>query len=191
ALDMCARLGEAAEPATRMTLYAGKGAVHFLLSEFLASIDAHQRLLEVARQCGDRHKEVEALYQIGFGFHRSHEFEKALEFSHQAQALALEIGNQNILAASLFVIAFVHAVTGKLDEATHGLEEALRVSRVAGEKGREGFNLTLLGQLYNWKGEYEQGLQLLEQGFTIGHAQDLQLIVLHILWHRGLAHSGK
>jgi tetratricopeptide (TPR) repeat protein len=191
ALDMCERLREAAEPATRMIIYAGKGAVHFLLSEFRASIEAHQRLLEVARQLGDRHKEAEALYQIGFGFHRSHEFEKALKFSHQAQALALEIGNQNILAGSLFVIAFVHAVTGKLDEATHGLEEALRVSRVAGEKGREGFNLTLLGQLYNWQGEYEQGLQLLEQGFTIGHAQDLQLIVLHILWHRGLAHSGK
>ena len=75
-------------------------------------------------------------------------------------------------------------MTGKLDEATHGLEEALRVSREAGEKGREGFNLTLLGQLYNWKGEYEQALQLLEQGFTIGHAHDLQLIVIRILWRR-------
>ncbi len=124
-----------------MTIYAGKGAVHFLLSEFRASIEAHQRLLEVARQLGNRHKEAEALYQIGFGFHWSHEFEKALEYSRQAQALAAEVGNQNILAASFFVIAFVHRVTGKLDEATHGLEEALRVSREAGEKGREGFNL--------------------------------------------------
>jgi hypothetical protein len=52
-----------------MTIYAGKGAVHLLLSEFHASIEAHQRLLEVARQLGDRHKEAEALYQIGFGFH--------------------------------------------------------------------------------------------------------------------------
>ena len=73
---------------------------------------------------GDRHKEAEALYQIGFGFHCAHEFEQALEFSHQAQALAAEIGNQNILAASLFVIAFVHAVTGKLDEATHGIDRS-------------------------------------------------------------------
>ena len=185
ALDMCERLGEAVEPATRMTIYAGKGAVHFLLSEFRASVEAHQRLLEVARQLGDRHKEAEALYQIGFGFLYAHEFEKALEFSHQAQALAAEIGNQNILAASLFVIALVHAVTGKLDEASHGLEEALRVSREAGEKGREGFNLIMLGQLHNWKGEYEQALQLLEQGFTIGHAHDLQLIVIWILWHEG------
>jgi class 3 adenylate cyclase/tetratricopeptide (TPR) repeat protein len=191
ALDMCERLGEAVEPATRMTLYAGKGAVHLLLSEFHASIEAHQHLLEVARHLGDRNKEAEALHQIGFGFHWAHEFKKALEFSHQAQALAAEIGNQNILAASLFVIAFVHALTGKLDEATHGLEEALRVSREAGETGREGFNLILLGQLHNWKGEYEQALQHLEQGFTIGQAHDLQLIVIWIVWERGLTHAGK
>jgi predicted ATPase/class 3 adenylate cyclase len=191
ALAMCERLGEAVEPATRMTIYAGKGAVHLLLSEFHASIEAHQRLLEVARQLGDRHKEAEALYQIGFGFHWAHEFEKALEFSHQAQALASEMGNQNILAASLFVIAFIHALTGKLDEATHSLAEALRVSKEAGETGREGFNLILLGQLHNWQGEYEQALQCLEQGFTIGQAHDLQLIVIWIVWERGLTHGGK
>jgi class 3 adenylate cyclase/tetratricopeptide (TPR) repeat protein len=191
ALDMCERLGEAVELATRMTLYAGKGAVHFLLSEFRASVEAHQRLLEVSRQCGDRHKEAEALYQIGFGFYYAHEFEKALESSHQAQALAAEIGNQHILASSLFVIAQVHAVTGKLDEASHGIEEALRVSRDAGEKGCEGFNLMLLGQLRNWKGEYEQALHFLEQGFTIGHAHDIQLIVVWSLWHGGLTQGGK
>ncbi len=191
ALDICERLGEAVEPATRMTIYAGKGAVHLLLSEFRAAIEAHQRLLEAARQCGDRHKEAEALYQIGFGFLWAHEFEKALDFSHQAQALAAEIGNQNILAASLFVIAWIHAVTGKLDGATHGIEEALRVSREAGDKGHEGFSLTLRGQLHNWKGEYEEALRLLEQGFTIGHAHDLQLIILWIAWEKALTQSGK
>jgi class 3 adenylate cyclase/tetratricopeptide (TPR) repeat protein len=191
ALDICERLGQAVEPATRMMIYAGKGAVHFLLSEFHHSIEAHQRLLEVARQCGDRNKEAEALHQIGYGFFRAHEFEEALEVSHQAQALAAEIGNQNILAASLFVIAFVHAMTGKLDEATHSLKEALQVGRVAGEPGREGFNLMLLGDLHNWKGEYEQALQLLEQSFTIGHTHDLQLIVLLSLWHRGIINGGK
>jgi predicted ATPase len=191
AVDICERLGEAVEPATRMAIYAGKGAVHLLLSEFHASIEAHQRLLEVARQLGDRHTEAEALYQIGLGLFWAHEFEQTLEVSHQAQALAAEIGNQNILAGSLFVIAFVQAVTGKLDEATHGLAEALRISREAGEAGREGFNLILLGQLHNWKGEYAQARQCLEQGFTIGQAHDLQLIVIWIVWERGLTHGGK
>jgi tetratricopeptide (TPR) repeat protein len=145
----------------------------------------------VARQLEDRNKEAEALHQIGFSFLFAHEFEQALESSSQAQTLAAEIGNQNILAASLFVIAMVHVVTGKLDEATHGFEEALRVSREAGEKGHEGFNLTMLGQLHSWKGEYEQAFQIQEQGFTIGHAHDLQLILLWLLWVRGLSHCGQ
>jgi tetratricopeptide (TPR) repeat protein len=191
ALDMCERLGEAVQPVTRMTIYAGKGAVHFLLSEFRASIEVHQRLLEEARQLGDRNTEAEALSQISYGFLFAHEFEQALEGSHQAQALAAAIGNQTILAASLFVIAWIHTVTGKLDEAAHGGEEALRVSREAGEKGREGFTLLLLGGLHNWKGEYEQALRLHEQGFTIGHAHDLQLIVLWSLWRMGLIHGGQ
>jgi class 3 adenylate cyclase/tetratricopeptide (TPR) repeat protein len=191
ALDICERLGEAVEPATRMTIYAGKGAVHLLLSEFRASIEAHQGLLEMARQRGDRHKEAEALHQIGFNFLFAHEFEQALEFSHQAQALASEIGDQNILAASLFVIAWIYVVTSKLDEATHSVEEALRISREAGEKVREGFNLILLGQLYNLKGEFEQALALLEQGFAIGHAHDLQLVVIWCLWSKGVAHGGQ
>jgi class 3 adenylate cyclase/tetratricopeptide (TPR) repeat protein len=191
ALDMCERLGGAVEPALRMTIYVGKGAVHFLLSEFRASVEAYQRLLEVARQLGDRHKEAEALYQIGFGFLLAHEFEQALEFSQRAQALAAETGNQSILAASLFVIAWIDAVTGKLDEATYGLEEALRISREAEEKGHEGFTLFLLGAIHSWKGEYEQAMQLLEQGFTIGHAHDLQFVVIQNLWLRGLTYGGQ
>src|SRR5437763_11802618 len=82
-------------------------------------------------------------------------------------------------------------MTGKLDAATHSLGEALRVSRMAGETGREGFCLMLFGNLHNWKGEYEQGLRLLEQGFTIGHTHDLQYIVLHNFWMRGLTYGGK
>jgi tetratricopeptide (TPR) repeat protein len=191
AVDMCERLGEMVEPATRMTLYAGKGAVHFLLSEFRASIEAQQCLLEVARHLGDRHTEAEALHQIGFGCLYTHEFEQALEFSYQAQALASELGHQAILAASLCVVAIVHAMTGNLDEATHGFEEALRVSREAGEKGHEGFSLFMLGFLHHWKGEYEQALQLLEQGFTIGHTHALQFIMMQELWVRGLTQGSK
>jgi tetratricopeptide (TPR) repeat protein len=191
ALDICARLGAAVEPATRMTIYAGKGAVHVLLSEFRASIDAHQHLREVAQQLGDRHKEAEALSQIGYSFLYAHELEQALECSHQAQALAAEIGNQRLLASSLFVIAWIRAVTDKLDAAMHGLEAALRISREAGEQGSAGFSLNMLGALHTWKGEYERALRFLEQSCTIGQAPDLQLIRVWSLYVRGIAHSGQ
>ena len=52
ALAVCARPGHTVEPATLLRLYAGKGAVHFLRSEFLPSINAYQRLREVAGSLG-------------------------------------------------------------------------------------------------------------------------------------------
>jgi predicted ATPase len=58
ALTVCARPGHTVAPATLLRLYAGKGAVHFLRSEFLPSINAYQRLREVALQLGDRAREA-------------------------------------------------------------------------------------------------------------------------------------
>jgi tetratricopeptide (TPR) repeat protein len=191
ALEVCKRLGAAVAPSTLIALYAGKGAVHFVLSEFHSVVEAYQGMMEVARQIGDQAKEADAFYQIGFGFFWAHEFEKALEFSHRAKALALEIGNHHILAASLDVTGLIHGVTGNLGEAAGCWEEALRISREAGDKGLEGLNLNHLGELHNWKGEYEQALQLQEQAFTIGRVHNLQPLLLSIFWHRGLSSCGK
>ena len=126
--------------------------MHFLRSEFLPSINAYQRLREVARQLGDRAKEAEALYQISSGYHRAHEIEHALDYAEQAKALALEIDAKNILAGSLFVMASVSKRAGQFDQATRDDEEALRISREAGDKNAEGFTLIELGILHDWQG---------------------------------------
>ena len=134
ALAVCARLGQTVAPATLLRLYASKGAVHFLRSEFLPSVEAYQRLQDVARQLGDRAREAEALYQISSGYFRAHAIEQALDYAEQAKALALEIDAKNILAGSLFVMASVYKRAGQLEQATRDEEETLRLSREAGTK---------------------------------------------------------
>jgi tetratricopeptide (TPR) repeat protein len=191
ALAICARLGQTVAPAILLRLYAGKGAVHFLRSEFLPSIDAYQRLQEVARQLGDRAKEAEALYQISSGYFRAHEFEHALDYAAQAKALALAIDAKNILAGSLFVMASVYKRAGQLEQATRDEEEALRIGREAGDKTLEGLTLIELGSLHDWKGEYEPALRLLERSATIGRAHSLQYLLLRCLWRLGLARCGQ
>jgi DNA-binding NtrC family response regulator/tetratricopeptide (TPR) repeat protein len=191
ALAVCARLGHTVEPAALLRLYAGKGAVHFLRSEFPSSVDAFQRLRAVARQLGDRAKEAEALYQISFGCWRAHEIEHALDYAKQAKALALEIDAKNILAGSLFVRASVYKRAGRLDQEARDYEEALRISREVGDKGLEGLTLVELGSLHDWKGEYEPALRLLEQSATIGRAHNLQYLLLRCLWRLGLARCGQ
>ena len=191
ALAVCARLGQTVAPATLLRLYAGKGAVHFLRSEFLPSIDAYQRLQEVARQLGDRAREAEALYQISSGYFRAHAIEQALDYAEQAKALALEIDAKNILAGSLFVRASIYKRAGQLEQATRDEEETLRLSREAGDKTLEGFTLIELGLLHDWQGEYEPALRLLEQSATIGRAHNLQYLLLRCLFRLGLARCGQ
>jgi predicted ATPase/class 3 adenylate cyclase len=191
ALAVCERLRKAVDPATLLTLYSGKWVVHFLQSELLPAIEAAQRLLEVARQLGDRTQEAEALARIGGSFFSAHEFEKALDYAEQAKVVATEIGAKNILAVSIHVMGLVHQVTGNLGEATRCYEESLRISREAGDKRFEGLSLTWLGLLKNFVGEYEQALHLHEQACTIGHNHNLQDVLLQFIWTRGVAYSGK
>ena len=89
-----------------MTIYAGKGAVHFLRSEFRAPIDAYRHMREVAQQVGDRPREAEALYQLGMSCLWAHDFEQALAHArasptrHRPAAIDAK---ENSLAGSLWV----------------------------------------------------------------------------------------
>jgi len=47
------------------------------------------------------------------------------------------------------------------------------------------------GFLHNFKGEYEQALQLQEQGFTSGQAHNLHYLLLWTLWTRSLTRCAR
>ncbi len=191
ALAVCNQLGDAVDCATLMAIYAGVGQVHFLLSEFQPSIAAYKKMLEVACLQGDRYKEAEALYNIGYGLFWAHEFEQALDYSQQAYSLALEIDYKNMLAASRFVMGYIYGVTAKLDESVGCFSEGINLSQETGDKSQEGFNTFMLGLVYNWKGEYESALQLGDRGVAIGQDYKVLLVWLMNLWERGITRCGK
>jgi tetratricopeptide (TPR) repeat protein len=191
ALAICERLGAAVQPATLMMLYFGKWVLHYVRSELFPSIEAAQRLLEVARQHGDREQEAQALSRLSASFFNAHEFEKTLHYAEQAKGVASEIGAKNILAESIYAMGLVYEVTGNLREATRCYEESLRISREAGHKRFEGLSLSLLGLLTSWRGEYGQALQLHEQAISIGQTHKLQDLLLVFFWTKGVACCGK
>lgn len=190
ALAVCEQLENAVEGETLMTIYAGVGQVHFLLSEFEASITAYQKMLEVALSVEDRHKQAEALYNIGYGFFWAHEFEKALDYAQQAYALALEIDYKNMQVASRFVMGYIYGVTAKLDDSMGCFSEGINIAQQIGDKTQEGLNTFLLGLVNNWKGEYERALQLGDHGVLIGEVYNIQLAWMMNLWGRGISRCG-
>lgn len=151
----------------------------------------YQHVVEIARQLRDQTAEVQALHQIGFAFFWAHDFEQALTYSEQARDLALAIDAKGSLAASLWIISKVHLVTGRLDEAMPYLEDALRISREAVDKGIEGLVLFDLGILFSWRREYEQAQHFMQQSPSIGQTHNMQLLLLISLWIGGLVSDGK
>ena len=190
ALAVSAQL-ETVEPSTLLTLYAGKGAAHFLLSAFAPAIEAYRHMREVAQQVGDRTQEALALYQLGMCCLWAHDFEQTLDYAAQARAIAETIDAKASLAGSLWVSGKIPMVTGDLDTARSAFATSLRLSREAGDKTLEGFSLWDLGLLCNWQGEYERGLQLQEQAITLGQAHHLGLVLLWAIWMKGLTCGGK
>jgi tetratricopeptide (TPR) repeat protein len=174
-----------------ITIYAGIGQVHFLLSDFQLSIAAFKKMLEISHREADKHKQAEALYEIGYSSYWAHDFQTALDYAQQTYNLALEIDYKNMLAASTFLMGYINGVTAKLDESFGCATQALQLSREIGDKSREGFNIYLLGFIHNWKGEYESAMQMGEQGVVIGQDYKLPLIWLMNLWERGISRCGK
>ena len=190
ALAVCERLGSAVDPAMHMAVCSRKGEAHVLRSEFPQSVEAWRQVHDIARRSGDRENEARALYKMGFGYHWSHEFEKALQYSERAKAMASEIGARSTVAASTFVTGWVHAVLGEIDEAVHQCEDALRTSREAGDDEQEGFCLFVLGQIRNWQGEYPEASRLLDQALRIGQTRELPFLVAGVLWMGGIIRGG-
>ncbi|MEG4578097.1 tetratricopeptide repeat protein [Microcoleus sp. MON1_C5] len=191
ALTVCEQLGNSVDSNTLISIYAGVGQIHFLLSEFQPSIAAYKKMLEVSRRRGDRQKEAEALYNIGYGFLWAHDFESALEYAQQAYNLALQIGDKSMLAASQYVMGFIYAVTAKLDESFGCLSQGIKLSQDTGNKTQEGFNTFMLGLVYNWKGEYEPAHQWGDRGVAIGRDYNILLVSIMNLWERGITRCGK
>jgi tetratricopeptide (TPR) repeat protein/class 3 adenylate cyclase len=191
ALTICKYLGDAVDSNTLITIYAALGQVHFLLSDFQPSIDAYKKMLEVACREGDRHKEAEALYNIGYGWFWAHDFESALEYAQQAYNLALEIDYKSMLAASQFVMGYIYGMTAKLDESFGCFSEGISLSQETGDNIQEGLNTFMLGLVYNWKGEYEPAHQLGSRGVAIGRDDNILLVWIVNLWERGITRCGQ
>lgn len=191
ALAACNQLQQPIEPATLMSIHGGKGLAHFLMSEHRAAAQEYQRMLETARSVGDRGREMEALYQTGLSFFWAHEFEESLNYSDRAKSLALERHDRSMLASSNRLRAFVYGCLGRVNESNALIDEALRLSREAGNSFLEADTLTWRALNHNFQGSYEAALQVLEDGALLGKSHHFLVLFLWLSWMKGLFQGGK
>ena len=191
ALAVCERLELPVQPTTLMTISAGKGLAHMLMSEFKAAAQTYQRLLEVAQAERSQAREIEALDRAGKSFFFAHDFEKALEFAQRAKTLAVETGDKSLLAVGDGLVASVEFVTGKVNEGIARWQEILLESRESGSHLNEGSALNWLGLGHNFQGRYELAVQLLGQGMILAKNHNLIINLMQASWYLALSQGGK
>jgi class 3 adenylate cyclase/tetratricopeptide (TPR) repeat protein len=170
ALDSYARALEAARrvtppvpPQRLMEIYQRRGQVWLLLSRYPEAIAESEKMLELAREVGDRHGEGEALVDLAFAhwmtFSSDH-LPYTKKFSEEALAIAQATGDQRVLAKSLCYLGSVSQVDGNLEEADQKFEESLRICEAGGFKDIVTPNLVWLGAQANWRGDFPRAITL-------------------------------
>jgi class 3 adenylate cyclase/tetratricopeptide (TPR) repeat protein len=191
ALKATEMLGDAAERRTLMAIHQAKSNLYFVLSDFEQSRAEGERLLDLARQSGDRVSEGAALAGMGFASLWAHSFDRALDYSREAIEVAAATDAKPVLAGAHFVTGFVYGVTARLDRAGPELEQALKISHEAGDVLHESLSLCFIGLATNWAGDYVEASRFLSEGLRIARHNNLLVPLLYGLFMHGVTLTGK
>jgi tetratricopeptide (TPR) repeat protein len=191
ALEAVAHLGDAMEISTLMAIHQTKIDLYLILSDFERSRIEAERLLALTRRAGDRVREGVALAGMGRALYRAHNFAQALVYAHQAIAVATAGDARPVLAAGHFITAHVYLVTGQLDQGKAELDQALAISRSAGDAFYQSYTLNLVGQSKNWEGEYTEAVRFQAEGLAIARAHNLIVPLLVGFFSNGVTLTGK
>jgi class 3 adenylate cyclase/tetratricopeptide (TPR) repeat protein/ribosomal protein L40E len=187
ALEAAGQLGDATGAETLMGIHAAKANLYFALSDFEGSRAEGEHLLALARRVRDQASEAGALASMGWASLWAHDFDRGLEYSRQAIEAADSADAKSPVAASQITTGLVHMLRGHLDVAQKKLDQALTISRQAGDVIHEAFSLSLAGLVKNWEGEYTEASRLLSDSLQISREHNLSVPFLQALWVKGLA----
>lgn len=191
ALKATEMLGNAADQRTLMAIHQAKSNLYFVLSDFEQSRAEGERLLNLARQAGDRASEGAALAGMGFASLWAHSFDRALDYSREAIEVASAADAKAVLAGAHFVTGFVYVVTARLDKGEPEIAQALKISHEAGDVLHESLSLCFMGLTTNWAGDYPQASRFLSEGLRIARSNNLLVPLLYGLFMHGVTLTGK
>jgi class 3 adenylate cyclase/tetratricopeptide (TPR) repeat protein len=122
-----------------------------------------QHMLELARKAGDRRLEGEALADLAYTHYMALSWEHIAPlkpYIERASEIAREIGDDRLLARSLFILGSVDQMEAKLREAEGKLGEAVRIARAGGFPGVVVQSQVLLGLQQGWQGDFAAAIAI-------------------------------
>ena len=187
ALVVAARRREPVPAATLMAIHRARADLFFGIGDFGRSREAAEALVDLARRAGDRAAEAVALVQVAQALQWAEDFPPAFERVREAIEIAEGVGAQAPLGFGLYIRGYMHAVSGRLDDAEADVGRALAIGRAVGDPNRQALALHFLSLQRGWQGEYGRSFELSEEGIRIAREHRLVVPLLRCLWNEGVA----
>src|SRR6266542_1534878 len=142
ALDYYARALDAAAhvrppvPVKRIiTIHEQRSQVYLGITRYPEAIAEAERMVELARASGERRQEGAALAHLAFAHFlplSADHIEEAERFASEAASIARQIGDQEVLAKSLYLLGALEQTHGRLSEAELMISESLQIAEPNG-----------------------------------------------------------
>jgi len=186
ALGVADRLGNALPAAARMAIHQAKSSHAFFVGDFAQSRGEGEQWLALAERAGDRAAAASALAWTSFATMWAQDFGGAREYARRAIDIGGAAEAPAAAAGGYLTIAYVNALSGRHDEAGSEFDEALRISRLAGDPAREILTLQMRGVFDGWHGDYGPAQARADEAVRLAREHGLLVLYLRSLWTRGL-----
>jgi class 3 adenylate cyclase/tetratricopeptide (TPR) repeat protein len=166
ALEVAGRVKRPLAAARIFELHQRRSQVWLQMSRYDEAIADAERARDAARAGGDRRGEGEALIDLAlchWATFRTEHIPRTQACAEAALAIARETGDERVLARSLWGLALVDQVNGRLNEADEKLTESLRIGEARGLTRIAVPNQVWLGAHANWRGEFARAVPICRQ----------------------------
>jgi G-protein signaling modulator 2 len=129
--------------------YGNLGLCHFMLEEYDASCQYHEKRLELARACNDKPAMRRAFTNIGNAHFFNSDFQRAIKNYESAAKVSEEMGEKQLQAQAIYSIGISSMIEGHLDQAISAHSKHLQTCRELKDRLGQSRSLTALASIFS------------------------------------------
>ena len=152
--------------------YRAIRAVYICLGRHVQVIFYERKLLEIAKETGDKQAELRAHETIGQAYYQLDQQDKSIESHNEALRISRQIGDREGESRALFFLGSGYKVLAQYAKAISHLGKALQIQRDVGNRKEEARSYQQLGNVYHEFGAFDKALachnKSLEMVTTLG-----------------------
>lgn len=152
-------------------------------------ISVYRKLLEEAKENGDKPNEGYNLNNIGKTYFKYGQYDNALKYFELSLEMSREINNRGVEGNILNELGRVYRMLGENDKALKYHEQSLEISRETGNKSGEGANLNNIAVVYFMLNQNEEALNYFKKALEIRKEIGHKNVLLSNLHNIGIVYS--